>query len=199
MLNNTYGLVVCGGQSTRMGTDKSMLTYYDKPQRYHLYDLLSPLCEKVFISCNENQSGNITGGYDYISDLPRYKKAGPIASLLSAFEKYPTKNILLVGCDYPFLSENELGDFLNYCDAKNNAVSFCNKDDFYEPLLAWYPHHLSESLKVMVKVKQYSLQQFLRNCNAIKYRPNNQESLISIDTHEQYIKVLKEIKHEQPG
>ncbi len=27
ILPNTYGLVVCGGNSSRMGTDKSMLQY----------------------------------------------------------------------------------------------------------------------------------------------------------------------------
>ena len=65
---NTYGLVLCGGKSTRMGTDKSMLQYHSKPQRYYVYDLLFPLCEKVFISCNEQQSSTIEVGYDYIQD-----------------------------------------------------------------------------------------------------------------------------------
>ena len=45
-----HGLVVCGGQSTRMGMDKSQLQYHGVPQREWLYELLQPLCEDVYIS-----------------------------------------------------------------------------------------------------------------------------------------------------
>ncbi|MBK8495728.1 MAG: NTP transferase domain-containing protein [Chitinophagaceae bacterium] len=46
IITNTYGLVLCGGNSSRMGTDKSMLQYYDKPQRYHVYDMLLPFVKR---------------------------------------------------------------------------------------------------------------------------------------------------------
>ena len=199
MLNKTYGLVVCGGRSNRMGTDKSLLTYFEKPQRYHLYDLLKQFCEKVFISCNAAQLPTIQAGYGTITDLPEYTDIGPMAAPLSAFTLYPGKDILLIGCDYPFLSERDINNFINYCDGKSNAVSFCNKDDIYEPLLAWYPFHLSGTMKNKFAERQYSLQHFLRGSIALKYYPENPDNMISIDTYEQYLKVLEEINHEQPG
>lgn len=199
MLNNTYALVVCGGESSRMGADKSLLTYYKKPQRYHLYDILKPLCEKVFISCKAAQQTTMEEGYFTITDFPAYSEIGPMAALLSAFSLYPGKDILLIGCDYPFLTESDINNFINYCEGKNNAVSFCNKADIYEPLLAWYPNQLSGTIKNKFLERQYSLQHFLKFCNAIKYYPDNADSMVSIDTKEQYIKALKEIKHEQTG
>lgn len=199
MLHNTFTLVVCGGKSSRMGTDKSMLIYYKKSQRYHLYDMLQPFCEKVFISCNDDQLTTIPEGYSALTDLPEYNNTGPVAALLSAFDLYPGKNILLIGCDYPFLSAAVISSFISFCESKSNAISFCNKDDYYEPLLAWYPLELASTLKNMFEEKQYSLQYLLRSCNAIKYYPENPESMVSIDTHEQYINTLNEIKNEKPG
>src|SRR5690242_8452653 len=110
---NTYGIVLCGGQSSRMGKDKSLISYYNKPQRYHVYDMLQPFCEKVIISCNEKQSGGIEKEYDILADHDSYSGIGPMAALLTAFTNFPEKNILLVGCDYPFLTAASLRSFSN--------------------------------------------------------------------------------------
>src|SRR5688500_16599101 len=107
-MSTVYGLVVCGGKSTRMGTDKSMLNYYGEPQRYHLYNMLSKLCERVFISCNAEQAANIPDKYSVIIDDNQYGDIGPMVALLTALDKYPNVSFLAVGCDYPHLRIEEL-------------------------------------------------------------------------------------------
>jgi molybdenum cofactor guanylyltransferase len=182
---NTYGLVMCGGRSTRMGTDKSMLQYYDKPQRYHAYDMLLPLCEKVFISCNAAQATNIDAGYSFFKDDETYGNIGPMAALLTTFAQYPDKNILLIGCDYPFLKADELQLFSNEC--KKMPAAFYNKAaEVYEPMLAWYPSICFDKLKTMFDTKEFSLQYFLQDNDAIKYLPVDVKSIKSIDTKEAF-------------
>jgi molybdopterin-guanine dinucleotide biosynthesis protein A len=185
MIPATYGLVVCGGQSSRMGTDKSMLQYFDKPQRYHVYDILLSFCEKVFISCNEQQSTTIETGYEFITDDITLGDIGPMAALLSAIALYPKKNLLLIGCDYPFLKTNELEIFSAHC--KNAPAAFYNKtDDVYEPMLGWYPYDCFDELKRMYESKEFSLQYFLKSAQAVKYLPTDINCIQSIDTPEAY-------------
>ena len=189
ILTNTYGLVVIGGNSSRMGTDKSLLQYYTKQQRYHVYDMLDPFCAEVFISCNALQSNTIEPGYSFLTDLPQYNNIGPMAAILSAFTKFPNKNILLIGCDYPFLTAEELQQFSDFCKDKSKAASFYNEEEnMYEPLLAWYPYPCFKQLKIMYEAKQYSLRHFLLESKAEKFFPSNKRSIISIDTKEAYIK-----------
>lgn len=184
-LQNTYGLVVCGGKSSRMGRDKSMLQYYDKPQRYHVYDMLLPFCEKVFISCNEEQVGTIEEGYHFINDDAAFNDTGPMAALLSAFTCYPDKHMLVIGCDYPFLTVKELQQFATHCN--NAPVSFYNEaENIYEPLLAWYPSSSFEKLKEMHKAGQFSLQYFLKDGGAIKYYPEDKRLITSVDAEEEF-------------
>ena len=95
-----------------MGADKSMLVYYDKPQRYHVYETLKSACERVFISCNKSQLTEISSDYETLADLPRYENIGPIAALLTAFDQYPDKDFLAIGCDYPFITVKDIKDFL---------------------------------------------------------------------------------------
>jgi molybdopterin-guanine dinucleotide biosynthesis protein A len=187
---NTYGLVMCGGNSNRMGTDKSMLRYYNKPQRYHVYNMLLPFCEKVFISCSKKQSSGIDAGYEFIEDATLYNNIGPMAALLSAFTLYPQKNLLLIGCDYPFLKTVELEIFSMLCD--DAPASFYNKEVvIYESMLAWYPYTCFDELKRMFEAKQFSLQQLLRKYDAIKYIPTNTNSIKSIDTIEAFNEAYK--------
>ena len=195
IIPGSYGLVVCGGSSSRMGTDKSMLIYYEKPQRYHVYEMLQAFCEKVFISCREEQANSIEDGYNILTDHPSYKNIGPMAALLTAFTKFPKKDILLIGCDYPFLTATDLQHFLPYCKEENFAVSFYNEqEDLYEPLLAWYQHTSFDILKKMHDAKQYSLQHFLKNNQALKFYPANKNSITSVDTQEGFIKAGDSIK-----
>lgn len=187
---NTYGLVMCGGQSYRMGADKSMLQYYNKPQRYHVYDMLLPFCENVFISCNKEQATGIDKGYNFIEDAPLYNDIGPMAALLSAFTLHPQKNLLLIGCDYPFLKTGELEKFSLLC--KDAPASFYNKEGIiYESMLAWYPFTCFDELKLMFEAKQLSLQQLLRKYDAIQYVPTDLKSIKSVDTTEAFTESYK--------
>ncbi len=189
---DTYGLVLCGGQSSRMGTDKSMLQYYDEPQRYHLYNMLQPLCDKVFIACNEQQIKSKKAGYDFLQDDKSFGNIGPMNALLTAFTKYPQKNILLIGCDYPFLTATDLQQFSGCC--KNEPAAFYNEqNNIYEPMLSWYPYACFEALQKMYAAKQFSLQQLLTQSHAIKFLPISTNSIKSIDTHEAFTQTINRL------
>ena len=189
LLIDTYGVVVCGGNSARMGTDKSMLQYYAKPQRYHVYDMLQPFCEKVFISCNAAQVNSIVSGYDFIEDDAAFENIGPMAALLTACAKFPGRNLLLIGCDYPFLTAGELQRFTNLC--KDAPAGFYNEEaNIYEPILAWYPSISFEILEGMHKAGQFSLQHFLQDTHAVRYYPSDKNSITSVDTKGDFVNAV---------
>lgn len=191
----TYGLVLSGGNSSRMGVDKSLLQYYDKPQRYHVYNMLQPLCERVFISCNAIQSTNIEKGYSFLQDDDAYSNIGPMAGLVTAFKNFPGKHALLTGCDYPFLTAADLQQFSLHAAVEDKPVAFYNhQEDMYEPLLAWYPWQSYDKLKEIYKAGQFSLQRFLKDNDAVKFYPENKRSIISVDKVEDFIKVSDLIK-----
>jgi molybdopterin-guanine dinucleotide biosynthesis protein A len=108
-----------------------------------------------------------------------------MAALLTTFTQYPDKNILLIGCDYPFLKADELQLFSNECK-KMPAAFYNNAAEVYEPMLAWYPSICFDKLKTMFDTKEFSLQYFLQDNDAIKYLPVDVKSIKSIDTKEAF-------------
>ena len=195
----TYGLVLCGGQSSRMGTDKSMLVYHAKPQRYHLYELMRPFCKKVFISCKHSHATGIAHGYAVLTDDHLYNNTGPAAALLTAFERFPGGDILLIGCDYPFLTATELEYFFKMIPAVKPVAFYNEEADLPEPLLAWYPYSCYGMLKEQFRSGRHSLKQFLQENGSIRYIPLNKDSIQSVDTEEEYSKTKKIIRDKNGG
>lgn len=186
-----YGLAICGGESKRMGVDKSSFIYFEKPQRYQIYDMIysnqNSLCDKAFISCNRVQASNISQEFNVLQDLPEFENIGPMAGLLTAFTLHPDHDFLVVGCDYPFLNKQVLRNFLEEIKGNSIAAAFYNKHGKYEPLLAWYSKEAGPVLKKYFDDKKYSLQHFLINYEAEKYIPTDETVMKSIDTPDEYI------------
>jgi len=190
-----YGLVVCGGQSARMGTDKSLLDYYGKPQRYYLYELLQPFCEQVFLSCNGQQAAGIPDNYNTIVDAPAYKEIGPMAALLSAFDQHPDKTFIVLACDYPFFTIHEIKQLLDTAKSDIICAAFCHEESsIYEPLLAVYQPAAGSMLKACFHEQQHSLQRFLKEMQAQKLFPATEKNIQSIDTPEAYRIAVLETK-----
>ncbi len=192
--NDLYGLVICGGESSRMGTDKSLINYYCKPQRYFLHELLQSFCKKVFISCNKSQAKEMESGYDIIVDAPQYQNTGPIAALLSAFEKYPDNSFLAIGCDYPFINKTEIQDLIDARDKTAKAVCYQNRESITEPLLALYENEIFQLMKSNFAQQKYSLRYFLDEINAKKIIADRDDALRSVDTPEEVVMAMKKIK-----
>lgn len=180
--NECVGVVLAGGKSSRMGTDKAFLNYHDKAQIYYLAAQLKMVCSKVLLSINHEQESKIDNVFEYIVDSQKYKDSGPINGLLTAHEKYPNKPLLVLACDYPLLN---LTDILNlkhtFLKHQKTTTFFNPESDFREPLLAVYHQNDLVKLSAFYKNGGTSLQQFLKSIDAIKLAPTNLQNIKSID------------------
>ena len=192
--NKILGVVACGGKSSRMGTDKSMLQYHDLPQRYVAYAMLETACDEVVLSVNEQQVSTIDKGYTFMIDLLLYKNAGPMTALLTAFASYPDVGIFLLGCDYPLLQAQTLKDFISLCRKENRLTAFYNQPaGLYEPLLGFYPAEIGSILMERHSRGKHSLQQFLQEQQAFPFIPENVNELTSADDPEIYSTIKEQL------
>ena len=133
-----YGLVLMGGQSRRMGRDKSGIIYHQKPQREHLTDLLAPRCERVYWSVNQAQHNRLTYSHLLLDSDPNN---GPLGGLLTAFQTHPAAAWLVVPCDLPNLDSPALTALLAGRNSTAVATAFWDSNHRGpEPLVSlWEP------------------------------------------------------------
>ncbi|MCP5537675.1 MAG: NTP transferase domain-containing protein [Akkermansiaceae bacterium] len=129
------GLLLVGGKSTRMGSDKSELVLRDgMSQRDRGVKLLGSVCDRVFISMRED-----TGEGNTIVDA--FGPIGPLGAIASAQQAYPDATWLVLACDLPLLEEKHLKTLADGRDTSLQATYFTSATDgFPEPLCAiWEP------------------------------------------------------------
>ncbi len=188
------GIVLCGGESTRMGKDKAFLTYHQKPQLYHVYDLLNTICDQTVLSVNLAQYNLISLGFPAVVDSEPYLNHGPLTGLLSVANKFPGKPLLLVGCDYPYLLSADLKLLADHFELNSQTCGLQNtQTGAIEPLLCIYSPDAVHQLNIELTNGYDSLRTFLTKSTANKVKATGLLSHISIDTPESFIKFRNQL------
>ena len=135
---STYGLVLAGGKSKRMGRDKALLDRDGQSQLAYLAGLLEDKVERVFVSTRaEQQDDSERSRYPRIVD--RYEEMGPLAGILSAMEQHPDVHWLVVACDLPNISDETITHLVKNCSADHPFTAYVSSHDgLPEPLCAIY-------------------------------------------------------------
>lgn len=126
------GLVLTGGKSTRMGTDKSELEYHGKPQKQFVKELLESQGLETYYSVQKEM-----GNPDEIHDV--FLSLGPFGGICSAFQNNPNNAWIVMATDLPFVNENLVKLLLQKRNPSKvaTAIKGVNKQ-FPEPLITIY-------------------------------------------------------------
>jgi molybdenum cofactor guanylyltransferase len=144
------GLILAGGRSVRMGIDKSNIHWHKKPQREYLYELMQNTGIQSFISCREDQKGELNS-FPTLSDS--FLNLGPMGAILSAFRENPTVAWLVIACDLPFFDKKCLDFLLQNRNPSSIATAYkspISEEGFPEPLVAiWEPKAYQHLLRFL--------------------------------------------------
>ena len=143
------GLVLAGGRSERMQTDKGALHYHALDQRQHTAALLQEFCPDVRVSVRPDQAADLPTGLTALPDT--FLNLGPLGGLLSAFQADPNAAWLVLACDLPFLTRTTLEFLVAHRQASRAATALRSPwNDFPEPLVTiWEPRSYGQLLRFL--------------------------------------------------
>jgi len=172
------GVVISGGKSSRMGTDKSLLLWNNKPFYLHTADILAPFCSEIYVSCNVSQSNN----YILPVIIDKFESNGPMTGVLSSLAALREHSIITLPCDMPEISKDILNDIVNSNDKMLDGVFVRDNNDQMEPLIAIYNPSIYLKLLAWYDSGNYSLKKFIESCNNVSYIKLGAQSPININT-----------------
>jgi len=185
-----YGLVLAGGRSTRMSTDKAALSYHGRTQLDWAMSLITPLVERAFVSVRPDQQDDpVRASYAQIVDTRQ--DLGPIAGIVAAQERFPAAAWLVVACDLPFLNEATLKALIAARDPQRNATAYrSSHDGLPEPLCALWEPGSHEALAAYLETGKTCPRKFLMRHDALMLEPVEPQALDNINTQEERISAM---------
>lgn len=126
-----YGLVLAGGESSRMGCDKGALEYEPGVSAVRrTAEIAGAVCERVFVSTRAGQGVPADAAHLPVVE-DRHAGFGPLAGISAALEAYRDVAWLVLSCDLPLLAPE---DVLSLVDARSGGgIITCLAPDGVRP------------------------------------------------------------------
>jgi len=123
-------IILCGGQSRRMGKDKGSLIIKDKPMIKYILSTLNNEIDEVIIVLNDNKRIDkymeFINPEDYSYKLKfvedKIKNKGPISGILTGLENISSEYAIVFPCDNPFVTKNTIQTLFNEITCNIQAV-----------------------------------------------------------------------------
>ncbi|MCU7550780.1 molybdenum cofactor guanylyltransferase [Chitinophagaceae bacterium LB-8] len=158
-MQNLLGVILCGGESKRMGTDKGLIQQDGKTWAQIVANKIPALGLPVVISINDRQVEDY--GRIFSSDhlvVDNVDINGPLRGLLTVHQSFPQSDILLLACDLIDMDTDTIQNLISVAKADENYEFYVYENHgLAEPFCAIYT---SKGLKsVYDKALQHGLTQ----------------------------------------
>ena len=153
------GIILAGGKSSRMGTDKALLEINQKQLLQHAIDFCNFFCNHLIISSNYPEHD--TFGIKRVADIE--KNCGPLGGIYSGLKETTTDWNFVLSVDAVFVERKFVLEMLNKTDNFDAVVPYHAKGK--EPLIAFYHRDITAEIFQQIERKNYRMTDLLEMVN----------------------------------
>jgi molybdenum cofactor guanylyltransferase len=153
------GIILAGGKSSRIGSDKGFLLLNSKPFIQHIIEAMLPLVNEIIIVSNNTD-------YDVfklkrVNDL--IENSGPLAGLYTGLNYSNTKNNLVLSCDVPLINTETLRNLTELKEENTDIIQLQSKGKTM-PLIAMYKKHCESNFSELLQQGERRLRFAVNQC-----------------------------------
>lgn len=181
---DAVAMILCGGQSRRMGFDKAMLPWKDTVLLEYQYQrlMLCGLFEHVFIVSKHRRDGS-WGDNIILDELPL---SSPLVGLKAALTHSPCTHSFVISVDCPFVSYELINKLLSVMGNVDGACAFFKQ---LHPLIAVYHKHALKGIETMLAQNVLRLQAMKHFCSLVSIQAQEIETM-NCNTHKDYAQAI---------
>ncbi len=175
-------IIMAGGNSARMGRDKSMFSIKGQPMIRRIYDQLRPHFNQILVSSNRLSDYRFLGA-EVIPDIAAGK--GPLMGIASALRASTNEVNFVVACDIPQIDMDFVRMMLRQIRDYDAVVPTIGPSR-YEPLFAVYKKSARATIEAALNSGNNRIMDALRGCNVKFIKPPDSSKLKNLNTMNDY-------------
>ena len=169
-------VILCGGDSSRMGTDKALLPFGDECLLEYMVHKFAPHFDRIYLSINQRGDyGHLDLDVTEIPDI--YLNAGPIGAILSSLTMIVENRAFFVTIDTPFIQPS-LCKHLLAASENYDACSLALRDHYVDTIACVYSKECIPALGKSILLNNRTNSQIQAKCY-INYVPISDVALCS--------------------
>ncbi|MEM3593934.1 MAG: molybdenum cofactor guanylyltransferase [Candidatus Jordarchaeaceae archaeon] len=172
MIRDSSVAILCGGKSTRMGTDKGLVTLCGKPMLLHVLEKCEEVFSEIFVVLGSNMNKSyeeIVGSRAHILIDKLLDINSPLNGAYTAFGSCEQKYLYLLSCDMPLVNMEVL-KLMREVITTENAVIPRWPNGYIEPLHAIYKVKPSlEAAEKALSEKRMDMRSMIKNLRSVLY------------------------------
>lgn len=185
---NITTLILAGGKSSRMQQDKALLTVNGQPLLTKTYHMAKQCTDDVYVITPwpEKYIPILPKNCNFIAESSSFQ--GGLMAFYEALNYFNSPWILLLACDLPFLTVNEVKSWINSLgDISANTMAFLPKNEKgWECLCGFYRRNCQTSLQQSIHTGNKSFQRWLYLENVQELVVTNKQVLFNCNTIQDY-------------
>lgn len=158
MAEKLTGIVLAGGTSSRMGTNKAFIKHKGIYFIDYVINVLDKFCGQILISAANKDFKH--QNYKIVGD--EIEGGGPIIGIYSALKKSKTDKNIVISCDTPFIDQSFIRFLLSHAQLAPLIVPYFENKPL-EPLCAIYSKSITPALEDFINKGKRKIQSFLNN------------------------------------
>ena len=167
------GIVLCGGQSFRMGSDKGLVAYKDKTLVEYAINSISGYCSDIILSTNRELYRKF--GYKLVADY--HNHIGPLGGIFSGLSTSINDQCLITACDIPFIDKGIL-DLMMDKATQTKIVLLKLAKGYFQPFPAILAKNVLPVIEKQIDSGNHKLQDLYAD---LEQRMQNDVSIIEIE------------------
>jgi molybdopterin-guanine dinucleotide biosynthesis protein A/nucleoside-triphosphatase THEP1 len=184
-------IIMAGGGSSRMGTDKSMLPIKGQSMIEAICEQLRGSFDQILISANEVDKFAFLG-FEVVPD--QVPEQGPLMGIASALEASANELNFVVACDIPKINLACVNRMLTEAvESKADIVVPTTGEEKYEPLFAIYRKTVLEAINKVLSSGKRKITDVFTLCTVKHIELDDTDWLINLNTMADYEEFQKKL------
>ena len=175
------GIILAGGKSSRIGSDKGFLLLNEKAFIQHIIEAMQPLVKDIIIVSNHSDYDILN--LKRVNDL--IENSGPLAGIYSGLHHSNTENNLVLSCDVPLINTETLKKLTANIEEHIDVIQLESKGKTM-PLIAMYKTHCKNKFFELLQQGEKRLRFAVKQCKVKTITLNTELEKFTVNINTQH-------------